>query len=373
MQKTIRGIPDGKGGAVFVWQDQRAGFGDDDIYAQHVLASGAVDPAWPADGLPVCGAAGAQTFPVITGDGGSGALVTWADQRAGASNSDVYAQHVLIGGSVDPGWTADGVAVCTATGSQSSPSIAGDGAHGAFIAWTDGRTGNPNSDVYAQHVLSGGTMDPAWAANGNGICTAASSQSFAKLVADGSGGALIVWQDFRSGTGFCDVYAQHVLADGSLATGWAANGNAVSTASRNQSAPLLLADGAGGAIALWSDGRHGPGTLYLYAQRFQGNGQLGGTVLGVPADPGASLALAVSPCPARGALRLALQLPGGEPAQLEILDVTGRRLWRTEVRGLGAGVRTLDLPGGQRLPPGVYLVRLEQRGRTRTARAVVLE
>ncbi len=68
-QARPRSISDATGGALVVWEDQRSG--SSDIYAQHVLASGAVDPAWPADGRALCAAAGDQPLPTtVSADAG---------------------------------------------------------------------------------------------------------------------------------------------------------------------------------------------------------------------------------------------------------------------------------------------------------------
>jgi len=64
---------------------------------------------------------------MIASDGAGGAIITWSDLRSG-TDSDIYAQHVLASGLVDPGWPVDGRAICTAAGDQSSPAIVSDGA-----------------------------------------------------------------------------------------------------------------------------------------------------------------------------------------------------------------------------------------------------
>src|SRR6267154_453634 len=59
---------------------------------------------WNANGVPVCTAANNQIWPTIVTDGAGGAIVTWADNRnsnTGIYNSDIYAQHVLASGAVD--------------------------------------------------------------------------------------------------------------------------------------------------------------------------------------------------------------------------------------------------------------------------------
>lgn len=258
---------DGAGGAIICWYDYRVF--PSNIYAQHVLASGAVDPAWTVNGVALCLAAQDQSDTRIVSDDAGGAIVTWIDLRTGL-DYDIYAQHVLAAGVVDPGWPADGRAVCTAGLDQWDVRIASDGAGGAILCWTDYRSGP--SDIYAQHVLASGAVDPAWPVNGRGLCTAASTQLYPEIVSDGAGGAIVGWQDLRGGT--WDIYAQRVLATGVVDPLWTAQGNAISTASFHQTFPHLLGDGAGAAILCWDDNR--TGVAYdVYAQRIARYGYLG--------------------------------------------------------------------------------------------------
>ena len=256
---------DGSGGAIITWQDYRSG-ADDDIYAQRVLSGGTVDPAWPADGVAICTEAGLQRNPQITSDGSGGAIITWQDQRSG--NWDIYAQRVLSGGTVDPAWPANGVAICTEAGSQSTPQITTDGSGGAIITWWDSRSGN--MDIYAQKVLSGGTVDPAWPVNGVAVCTAPDDQIYPEITSDGSGGAIITWWDNRSGTNY-DIYAQKVLSGGTVDPAWPANGVAICTEANDQTYPEITSDGSGGAIITWRDYRSGT-NWDVYAQKVLSGG-----------------------------------------------------------------------------------------------------
>ncbi len=56
------------------------------------------------------------------------------------------------------------------------------------------------------------------------------------------------------------------------------------------------------------------------------------------------------------------------PARLELFDPTGRLCWSTLVSG--KGTKELALPA---LEPGVYLLRLDERGRTHTAKLTLIE
>ena len=55
-------------------------------------------------------------------------------------------------------WQTDGIPVCTATGSQTSPKITGLNTDGVIIIWTDTRNGFSNDDIYGQYVTSEGTL-----------------------------------------------------------------------------------------------------------------------------------------------------------------------------------------------------------------------
>src|SRR5439155_833220 len=190
---------DGSGGVIITWDDRRNGI-DYNIYAQHVLASGAVDANWPANGRALCTAANQQFFPTIASDLSGGAIVAWHDNRTG-TDYDIYAQHVQASGAVDPAWPADGRPLCTATADQPSPAIVRDAGSGAIVAWDDGRNGT-DYDIYAQHVLASGAVDPAWPVGGRALCTSSHDQVFAAMVADGSGGGIVTWEDMRNNSDF---------------------------------------------------------------------------------------------------------------------------------------------------------------------------
>ena len=372
IQQRIRAIPDGVGGAIAVWYDQRGGVGNDDIYAQRVRASGVLDPAWPADGQVLCSATGAQQFPSIGADGSTGAIVTWYDERAAVGIGDVYAQHISSGGVVDAGWPGDGAAVCTATSRQQFPVLIGDGTHGAVISWQDSRSGA--NDIYAQRVLANGVMDPAWPADGRALCTAVNSQSSPVIDTDGAGGALVGWTDFRFNASVSDIFAQHVLAGGGVDPAWPADGRAISTATNIQASPRLLADGSGGAIVAWSDTRGGATNNDIYAQRVQANGQLGGDVVDVPSGKASGLALEpVRPNPAHGgSLVVGFTLPEAGPSTLELYDISGRRIVERDLSAFGPGHHTVELSAATPLSAGVYLMRLRHGWELRTSRVAVL-
>ncbi len=248
-------VSDGTGGAIVAWQDGRSQASGLDIYAQHLLTSGVVDPTWPANGRALCVVRGQQDNPTIVSDGAGGAIVTWMDARSSTTDIDIFAQHVLASGAVDPNWPANGVALCTAPAPQAFPNIASDGSGGAIVTWHDFRPSASGIDIYAQHVKSSGIVDPAWPANGRALCLAANTQLDPTIVSDGAHGAIVTWQDSRDGTSH--IYAQRVLGSSAIAAGWPVDGRAVRLAPIEQVEPILTPDGASGAVVTWRDARNG--------------------------------------------------------------------------------------------------------------------
>lgn len=283
-------VSDGAGGAIVQWEDLRAG--NSDIYVRAVNAAGT--PLWTADGVALCTAAGVQWRSGIVSDGAGGAIVSWEDFRA-VTNHDIYARRVNSAGT--PLWTANGVGVCTLSSEQTGPSIAADGAGGAIMAWRDDRT---SGVVFAQRINSAGGA--VWTGNGVPVCTTPPAQNLAgpnpRIISDGAGGAVVAWNDFRV-TMAADIYAQRLnAANGSPM--WTVNGIPISTATDSQQDCTLVPDGTGGAIYVWQDWR--TGVADLYAGRTDGTGVLGipdpiiDAVRDVPNDQGGRVQVLWKPC-----------------------------------------------------------------------------
>ncbi|MFI5371565.1 MAG: T9SS type A sorting domain-containing protein [Candidatus Eisenbacteria bacterium] len=173
-------------------------------------------------------------------------------------------------------WPTDptlNVAVCTSPLGQLAPRAISDGAGGAIIVWTDYRQG-PNV-IYAQHLRADG--NPAWTPDGVPLCATATYAGNPVLVGDGAGGAIVAWEDARSLNSY-QVYAQHIDSTG--ATTWNANAVPICTATSNHQNIAMIGDDAGGAIMAWNDDRVG---LHkdIYAQRVNAAGAVQWTLNGI--------------------------------------------------------------------------------------------
>ncbi len=146
---------DGKGGVILGWFDYRNGplfpF-NIDIYGQRVDSTGNIK--WTPNGKNICDAQYSQINTAIISDGNFGAIYTWDDRRAGTSTYDIYAQRVDSSGNLL--WGADDAPVSIATGNQYGPQIV-PALNGAIICFEDTRNGSSNYDIFAQKIMMNGS------------------------------------------------------------------------------------------------------------------------------------------------------------------------------------------------------------------------
>ena len=267
--RSLRGTCRPRGAGLFLCSLALLGL----LFGLLLLPPAGVALAWsddPTENTAICTATGDQSSPQIVSDGSGGYIITWTDYRNGSS-SDIYAQRVDSSGTAQ--WTANGVAVCTATSSQYSPQVVSDGSGGAIITWYDYRSGS-NYDIYAQRVNSSGSVQ--WTPDGVAVCTATGEQSSPQIVSDGSGGAIVTWNDYRDSDWEDDIYAQRV--DSSGAVRWAENGVAICTIGGGDEMMMggrqtrVTSDGSGGAIITWNDYRDSDWEGDIYAQRVDSSG-----------------------------------------------------------------------------------------------------
>ena len=353
-------LADGAGGVFLVWDDYRTRFGTPfqfDVYAHHVLAGGTVDPNWPVDGLPVATGPADQRNARLAPDGQGGIFVAWGDERnGGPGTADLYLQHVTAAGTLAAGWPVNGKGICIEPGEQSFPALIPDGLGGVFVGWGDSRNSSTTSaDIYALRLTADGDPAPGWTANGNLICSAPGVQGIVEIATDANGGIFLGWHDLRTAPAidrfndrYADIYAQRVTGAGTLAPGWPSDGFPVCTATNTQQDMSLTADGSGGVLLTWSDYRTPPSAVYV--QRVTGAGTL---APGWPVD--GQLA---STAPGYGlGPRVAADGIGGAYLGFEVLTDT-YRVWAQHLTGVGAlspgwpaeGIRMALTPSGQLHP-----------------------
>lgn len=200
-----------------------------------------------------------------TSDGLGGTLLVWVENRTGLDD-DLFAQRLDASG--NPTWGGSGVPICSAPGDQGIPDLLADGSGGVFVAWEDLRTASPpesipvRSQIFAQHMDA--TGDRLWGVGGVSICGANGGQHNPALVADGVGGFIVAW----ASQGY--LRAQRVSYAGTPL--WSACGVVASTAWPVTDPPIACPDGAGGAVVVFTLNSLGPrGAL---AQRVTGDGDL---------------------------------------------------------------------------------------------------
>jgi len=255
-------VSDGSGGAIIVWKDDHSGPDSIYIYAQSINASGIAQ--WGDNGVTII--TGSISNFIIISDGLGGVIITW-ESYITTSESNIYAQRINALGGIQ--WNPNGVAICTAINHQNISSIVTDEFGGAIIVWDDNRLNGTNTfDIYAQRINSLGAVQ--WTTNGIAICTAPDDQLLSKMISDGSGGAIITWQDKRN-TLYFDIYSQRINASGNVQ--WTVNGVTVCSASLNQTNPNIVSDNSGGAIITWTDYRDLINTnSNIYAQFINASG-----------------------------------------------------------------------------------------------------
>lgn len=368
-------------GAWLVWQDLRGWPGDEgDLFCTSLFAALPGD-ILPVDGSPLIVRPGTQAQPVaahVVPDGcpsqwGCDALVVaYTEQADGASPRTLRA--LRRGGFV----TFD-VAVSTSPRDAFDPAVCDDasplgpgGATGAVVGWTED-AGDGTTRLRAQRLAYDGTR--LWGDLGVAVVSDSSGQSDGRMAPAMGGGAWFAWVDGR-GLGPA-IWTMRLDGGGGPAAGWPSEGRLVRAGSGLPSAPAIVADGAGGAYVLWSE----LVTLTDLSQAFQprlvrlqpdGSPVPGWPAAGLPVLVGVDAALYVDDLRPDGAGGLALAVRAfgiGGVAPVLRAQATNSRLLLQRV--LADGTRPPGWPAGG-LPASVstgdqFESRLETNGGVVTA------
>ncbi|UCG68680.1 MAG: DUF2341 domain-containing protein [Thermoplasmata archaeon] len=257
---------DSSGNAIIVWEDSRdSGTNGTEIYAQKLNSTG--DPQWGSSDKKVNqnSDTAAQMDPEVAEDSEGNLIVTWLDERNGATNDSIYAQKLNTTG--DAQWGSSDVRVNQESSLQNRQSIdvAVDSSGNAIIVWTDFRD---DTDIYAQKLNSTGIVQ--WGSSDKKVnqISDSTSQSSPRIAADSSQNTIIVWEDQRN-SGY-DIYAQKLNTNGDAQWGSSDMKVNQNSDSASQRFPVVDVDTDGRAIVVWQDGRNSNNDIY--AQKLDSSG-----------------------------------------------------------------------------------------------------
>lgn len=414
IQREPLAVADGAGGALLTWHnDFRSG--GNTVHAQRVDAAGGTH--WTDYGIAV-GDGDALQSPAIDGDGAGGVVFAWTDLFTGR----LYAQRLDATGTRL--WERGGEIVTDRFG-QDEPAIVWDGAGRAIVAWVD--RGGEDWDIRAQRVpyepagllvrrvefsASAREVTIWWELDGWGnrpidVERRSSQQEWATVGHAIPLGEVVRWIDSQVTPG--ERYVYRLVADAGLRVGevvvdvplsdeapsqllvrsiestasprevrirWEVAGFGdrpieVERRSTQQEWSTIGRATPQGEEVRWIDSQVTPGMRYVYRLASGALEKIGEIAVDVPLSEGLEL-IGTRPHPARnGVLRLELSLAGGQPAVLEVFDLSGRRIVSRPLAAGSAGRRVIEVTRDMGWAPGVYVVRLAQAGRATSTRVVV--
>ncbi len=123
-------------------------------------------------------------------------------------------------------------------------SACADGTHGAVVVWQQ-QTGGTIGPILARHVLSSGNVDPAWPAPAT-VCATVAARGALGAIADDLGGAYVWW------TSGATLLLTRIGPDGAIAAGWPAAGRVLGQLPSSKHRPNVTTDGAHGVYLSWT-------------------------------------------------------------------------------------------------------------------------
>lgn len=285
---------DGRGGYIFMWEDERNGWRD--IYAQRLDSNGF--KMWDTLGIPVAVKPTLKFVGGIISDEKGGGIIAWEDIGDSPVNpSDVYIQRLDSNGVAL--WDTGGIPIANSPSSEIFGSMISGNKGGAYVSYLDVDSGY----VYTHHLDSmgkllwgppppkiGGFLIPdmhggfiavsggrraqrydslaqyVWADTGIIYSTRVTSVLDSRLIEDGSGGFIVTWLDYDGAFNY-DVYAQRIDSLGNRL--WSDEGVLVGTQANNATfSPSIASDEQGGATIGWEF----PGSGLGFISRISNNG-----------------------------------------------------------------------------------------------------
>jgi hypothetical protein len=264
MQKYPDIAVDGSGNIYVVWQDDRGGRGDSDIYFSKSIDGGATF----IDNVRVDhNGTGKfdQLNPCIALDTSNNIFIAWEDERNGITDFDIYFTKSSDGGTsfVSPDVNVDDD---TGLRLQKNPRIAvtTSGTKELYLTWQDERKEIGNYDIFFSKSSDDGASWGDGSDNNNDKRindNLVSSQENPDIALDSAGNIVVVWDDERDEVSR-DVYISRSADSG---TSWSSNKRLVDAATNtaDQSNPVIATNGKYFSIA-WLDNRDGQTQTDIY-------------------------------------------------------------------------------------------------------------
>jgi predicted transcriptional regulator len=262
---------DGSGGAIIVQQSLTQTETNFEVFVQKVSSDGSLP--WGQKGILMYPGGGNAEEVEIVNDGSGGAIVAWQMNL----EKDMRVQRVDASGNVL--WQQNGVPLEITKAAENafphSPLPVSDGSGGAIIIWEDSRHGL--ASIFAQRVGSDGTME--WQPGGVQVCYIRSNASlfFRQIVSDGVGGAIVSCRFKEAGTSKKGVLVQSLDSTGK--TVWPANG--IMVTGSETTCHFISPDEQGGVLVVWGIGR----SEKSYVQRIDAQGKLSWGAEGIRLNP----------------------------------------------------------------------------------------
>ncbi len=204
-------------------------------------------------------------------DDRGGFYLVWTQSEG--QRYELFAQHVSSDGAKT--WSEPGLVVAKGLSNAHAWDAFADAKSGLQIVWAqDARVHAQRLDVQ-QNLL--------WTDTSESLTTSTFEQRMPTGVADGAGGAYVVWMEKR----YPDrsvLVGQHLRENGSKL--WGAEGQRISLRPSDQRRPAVVSDGIAGLIVAWNDYREQASQLQLQRLDYQGN---------MPWDPSGLLVTAPAP------------------------------------------------------------------------------
>jgi len=257
-------IPDGRGGAIIIWEDFTKGFqiGDpnnpeNEMYVQRIGRTG--KRLWDTSGVVIrefIAKAGIGDFQIVTDDYQT-FMISWFDQR---EPWQWYVQRINLNGQI--AFEKNGRPIpIESKAFNNLRRVVSDGKGGMLMA-------RPRSGVgiIVEKINKDGTFP--WPIGGKPVV----SGGPIAMVSDGHSGAIVAGIRFTTGPPNFNAEGQIQRINLETQLLWGNNGQIFAPDADVETFPAVVSDGAGGALVVWDDTTSGKRARYV--TRFNHDGKL---------------------------------------------------------------------------------------------------